>query len=83
MNYSHTLLIPEITQVQKVKWCMKQNLFNTSFPHMSPWPNWLGVRLQSSNVAVGRSNPTGGNFLVNLFFWNCFVLQIFCQIYLS
>ena len=22
MNYSHTLLIPEITQVQKVKWCM-------------------------------------------------------------
>ena len=28
MNYSHTLLILEITQVQKVKWCMKQSLFN-------------------------------------------------------
>ena len=30
MNYSHTFLIPEITQVQKVKWCMKENSFNTS-----------------------------------------------------
>ena len=24
MNYSHTLLIQEITQDQKAKWCMKQ-----------------------------------------------------------
>ena len=36
-------------------------------------------------VAVGRSNPTWGicNFLVNLFFQNFFVWQIFCQICLS
>ena len=28
MNYSHTLLIREITEVQTVKWCMKENPFN-------------------------------------------------------
>ena len=32
-------------------------------------------------VAVGRSNPTGGNFLVSLFFRNFFVWQIFCQFF--
>ena len=32
----------------------------------------LGVRLLM--VAVGRSNPTGGDFLVNLFFLNVFCL---------
>ena len=49
MNYSHTLLIPEITQVQKVKWCRKQNLFNTSFSTHVSMANWLDVRLQSKD----------------------------------
>ena len=30
---------------------------------------------------MGRSNPTGGNFLVYLFFRIFFVWQIFCQIF--
>ena len=47
VNYSHTLLIPETTQVQKVKWCMKENSFEISHSaHV-----WMAtfVRRQTSN----------------------------------
>ena len=48
---------------------------------MSWWPHWLGVRLQMSDGCCCKF--TGGNFIVNLFFQNLFVWQIFCQICLS
>ena len=45
MNYSYTLLNPKITQVQKVKWYMKENSFENLPFSTCPlgWPDWLGV----------------------------------------
>ena len=62
----------------------EQNSFER-FPiqHKTPWPKWLGIRLQSSDGCCWRSNPTGGNFLVNLFFRNCFCLADVLSAFLS
>ena len=59
-----------------MKWCMKQNLFNTLVlvrpQTLNEW--WLLLRIQF---------PLEETFLVNFFFQNLFVWQIFCQICLS
>ena len=52
----------------------------SSIQHMSGWPNWLGIRLQSSDGCCWEMKSC---FLVNLFFPEFFVWQIFCQICLS
>ena len=77
---SHTPSIPEITQVQKMKWCMKENSFEKSpIQYMSRWPLWLSVRLQMSDGCCWKFTSKWRQ----LFSKNLFVWQIFCQICLS
>ena len=79
-----TLLIPEITKVEKMKWCVKENPFNRSdstlvlmatlVRHHTSNEWWLLLQVQFKLEAT---------FLVNLFLQNVFVWQNFCQIFLS
>ena len=56
MSYGHTLLIPEINQDQKVKWCIKENLFKTSHSYVRHKSMMVAV-VRFSVIFAYRENP--------------------------
>ena len=66
INYTHTLWITEITQIQKAKWCLNQfQLKDLQFSTRLLGLNGGVSDFKAVMVVVGRSNPTGANLLLN------------------
>ena len=69
INIRYALVILEMTQVQKVKWCMKQTLVRDPPSSTYIWLTQFDKHkiFDSVMVSVIGSIPTGGNFLLEVF----------------